>query len=64
MIEIDFPHSGSTHPHTASHRDLATAARLNQEESRLPVRSAATNWHNLSPLRHRQLNANPSTTPA
>jgi predicted TIM-barrel fold metal-dependent hydrolase len=48
MIEIDFPHSDSTYPHTAKVvADLATTAGLTAEETRLLVRGAAIKCYNL-----------------
>ncbi|MGC9537419.1 amidohydrolase family protein [Streptomyces sp. UG1] len=48
MIEIDFPHSDSTHPHTQKViADLAETAHLTDEETRLLVRGAAINCYNL-----------------
>jgi predicted TIM-barrel fold metal-dependent hydrolase len=48
MIEVDFPHSDSTYPHTAKVvGDLAIAAGLSEEDTRLLVRGAAIKCYNL-----------------
>jgi hypothetical protein len=48
MIEIDFPHSDSTFPHTEKVvGELAVAAGLDEAETRLLVRGAAIECYGL-----------------